>query len=72
MKAIGYNTSVENEVGSLTTANKLLFSTNTSETGKGEIYNGRGAIVFKVKTKVTTPITSDYTDELYFTIIGNY
>jgi len=72
LKSIGYNTSGENEVGSLTTANKLLFSTNTSETGKGEIYNGRGAIVFKVKTQVTTPISGDYTDELYFTIIGNY
>jgi len=71
-KATGFNTINEDTVGSLSTTNKLLFFTNDSNGNKGEILNGRGAILIKARATATTPISSDYSDIIYFSIMGNY
>jgi hypothetical protein len=72
IKSNNFNTNGENIVGSVTDINKLLFSTRETETEKGEIFNGRGGIILKAKTRVTTPPAGDYIDELVFTIIGDF
>jgi hypothetical protein len=71
-RAASYNTVSDDFVGSLLSTNKLLFFTNDSGENKGEIMNGRGGIMVKARATASTPISSDYSDDIYFTIIGNY
>ena len=59
-------------MGAVSNSNSLLFSTNNLGGDRGEILNGRGAIILKAKTTITTPIAGDFTDELFFTVIGDF
>jgi hypothetical protein len=70
IKSSIYDTSGANVVGAVTNANRLLFSTRDIGNDRGELLNGRSGIILKAKTRITTPIAGDYTDELSFTIIG--
>lgn len=72
IKSSIYNTAGENIVGAVMGLNKLLFSTSNLNSNNGEILNGRGAIILKARTYITLPIAGDYTDELFFTIIGDF
>lgn len=70
VKSSIYDTSGANIVGAVTNTNRLLFSTRNIGNDRGELLNGRSGIILKAKTRITTPIAGDYTDELSFTIIG--
>jgi len=67
-----FDTGSADFVGSLTTTNKLLFFTDDANTNKGELLDGRGAILLKARATAAIPSSSDYADNLYFTIIGNF
>ena len=72
IKSTNYDTSGANYVGAVSNLNKLIFSTNDTGSNRGEILNGRGAIILKAKTRITTPVAGDYSDELFFTIVGDF
>ncbi|MDQ6985026.1 MAG: hypothetical protein Q9M91_00350 [Candidatus Dojkabacteria bacterium] len=59
-----------NNIGTVTTSDTEIFSTDTLSTNVGPITNGRGGIILKALAVITTP-GGVYTDTLTFTMIGN-
>ena len=71
-KSNTFDTAGIDQVGALSTINKLLFFTNNFDSNKGEILNGKAAVVLKARATANTPISSDYSDDIYFTIVGEF
>lgn len=66
-----YLTSGSDEVGSLTTINKLAFFTNTTGANLGPLTAGRAGMAVKARARNTTPAGA-YSETASFSLVGNF